>query len=253
MRLPSLSAALLGTLVATMAIGVTGSRTARADEVSDVLGNYELEAKSLATDLPRPNENPTPAQRRLVDAQVAYATCDYDAAALVLLELVGTLQGPDAEVATYYLAEALYHKGDRGTASTYFQTLAKNSMSKYYQVALERLVEIAIDQHDMTSGDDWRRQLEGVSQPQPSVPYVLGKYAFAQGKYDDALAKFGAVAKGSDSELQALYYTGTTAVAKKDLAKAIEVFGDLIGRRPRTSVDRRVIELGQLALGRLYY
>ncbi len=85
------------------------------------------------------------------------------------------------------------------------------------------------------------------------MPYVHGKYSFSQGKYDEALAYFNDVPKGSDFELEAAYYSAATYVAKKDLAKATDVFTDLIGRQPRTANDRRMIELGQLALGRVFY
>ncbi|HEX3766702.1 MAG TPA: tetratricopeptide repeat protein, partial [Kofleriaceae bacterium] len=57
----------------------------------------------------------------------------------------------------------------------------------------------------------------------------------------------------SDYELQAQYYLGTTYVAKRDLDRAIGIFGDLIGRKPKTPNDRRMVELSELALGRLYY
>src|SRR5262249_29966658 len=56
-----------------------------------------------------------------------------------------------------------------------------------------------------------------------------------------------------ESELQSGYFLATTYVAKLDLAKATEVFTDIINRKPKTSNDRRVIELSELALGRLYY
>ena len=129
-----------------------------------------------------------------------------------------------------------------------------NAGGKYYQPSLERLVEIAIKNKDIDASA-YVSTLAGLSPAirQPAVPYVLGKYSYSQDKYDDAIAHFAEVPKGSDYELQALYFSGTTYVAKKDLAKATEVFTDLIGRKPRTAIDRRVIELSQLALGRLYY
>ena len=250
MRLPRLCAALL-VLVPAVA--------AADDNLAAKLTAYENEAKGLTADLPNPNQmTATTGQRRLVDAEVAYSLGDYDSAALILFDLVGKqqAQASDAEAATYYLAESLMQKGDRGAARSYFQQVVKgsNTSSKYYQPSLERLVELSIKDKD-TDAQEYVGQLAGISPAvrSPSVPYVLGKYSYSQDKLDDALALFNEVPKGSDYELQALYYTGTTYVAKKDLAKATDIFTDLIGRKPRTAVDRRVIELGQLALGRLYY
>ncbi len=193
-----------------------------------------------------------------MDAEVAFGLGDYDQAALALFDFVNK-PGPDAEAATYYLAESLYQKGDRGAAHTYFAQLAAaaTTNSRYYQPALERLVELAIASRAATTAtrDQWLGKLDRITPGLrlASVPYVRGKFAFSQGKLDEALAYFQDVPKGSDFELQALYFTGTVSVAKKDLARAIQTFSDLIERTPRTANDRRVVELGQLALGRLYY
>ena len=245
-------------LAATLMV-LLGARGALADNdaISRKLTSFETDARAIATDLPRPNQITNAAgQRRLVDAEVAFSLGDYDAAALVLFDIAGK-PGPDKDTATYYLAESLYQKGDRGAARPYFQDIvsAGNPSTKYYQPALQRLVEIAIVQHDNAGADEAMAALTGINAGirLPSVPYIRGKYAFSQDKYDDAIAAFNEVPKGSDNELQALYFSAACQVAKKDLAKATEMFADLINRKARTNTDRRVIELGQLALGRIYY
>ncbi len=249
MRLPRLCAVL--TLLAP-AIAFADS-----DSVSQKLTGFENEAHALGTDLPDPNKITSAAgERRLLDAEVAFALGDHDKAALILLDIVGKQQTADQETATYYLAEALYQKGDVGASRGYFEQVANsgNTAGKYYQPALQRLVEISIKNKDLDA-TAYVTALAGLSPANrgAGAPYVLGKYSFSQDKYDDAIAQFAQVPRGSDYELQALYYTGTTYVAKKDTAKAIEVFTDLIARKPHSVIDRRVIELGQLALGRLYY
>ena len=232
--------------------------TALADDsTSRKLAAFEDEAHSLGTDIPDPTKiTATAGQRRLVDAEVAFSLGDYDKAALILLDVVGKQQASDQEAATYYLAESLYEKGDSGAARSYFEQVVHtgNASGKYYQPSLQRLVEISIKTKDQDAASDVAA-LAGLSVANrgPGAPYVLGKYSFSQEKYDDAIAQFAQVPKGSDYELQALYFTGTAYVAKKDLNKAIEIFTDLIARKPHSSIDRRVIELGQLALGRLYY
>lgn len=249
MRLPTLASTLLGLVFAT------GSAIA-APDVESRLASYESEAQALVSNLPAsPNVMSTAAgQRRLVDAQVAFATGDYDTASLILFDLVGKTQGQDKDVATFYLGESLFQKGDYGAARNYYQAVKDNSVGgKYYQPSLIRLVEIAIAERDTMGGEEALRALESVGSANPGVPYVKGKWAFSQGKYDDALTLFTSVQKGSDFELQAEYYMGTSHVAKQDFAKATDTFTHLIERKPRTNVDRRVIELAQLALGRVYY
>jgi hypothetical protein len=245
MRLPRLCAALL----------VLAPAVANADDLAGKLASYENEATGLGADLPNPNQlTAATGQKRLVDAEISYSLGDYDAAALVLFDLVGNQQASDMDAATYYLAESLYQKGDLGAARGYFEQLVRggNTANKYYLPSLERLVEFGIKRKG-SDVEQYVSTLQSMTASSPSVPYVLGKYAYSQDKLDDALALFSQVPKGSDYELQALYFTATTYVAKKDLAKATDTFADLITRKPRTSVDRRVIELGQLALGRLYY
>jgi hypothetical protein len=230
------------------------STPAYADSIESRLARYEQEARSLGTDLPQPGQHKAPSQQRLVDAEVAYSLGDYDGSALALFDLVDKEQGADKEAATYYLAEALYQKGDLGTARDYYKQLATGGMYGKYRVqALQRIVEIAIAQKD--ESQDTVAALGALQSTTgiPSVPYVLGKYAFSQANYDNALALFGSVQKGSDYDLQAQYFAGATYVAKKDLAKATDVFQTLIDTKPRTLADRRVIELGQMALGRVYY
>ncbi|HEX4416337.1 MAG TPA: tetratricopeptide repeat protein [Kofleriaceae bacterium] len=239
------------------AAAVAGHTAARADDAGARLTAYEAEARQLAADLPRPGQ-PTGAigPRRLTDAEVAYSLGDYDAAALALFDLAGR-PGPDQEPARFYLAESLYQKGDRGAARGYYEQVVAGGgvASRYYQPALERLLEIAIVQKDAASTGETVAALDRIAPGLrlASVPYVRGKLAYAQGKYDDAIAYFQDVAKGSDQELAAAYYLATTYVAKKDVERATNLFGDLAARKPRTANDRRVIELSQLALGRLYY
>ena len=245
-------------LLAALVAAAAAPGVARADDDLDAqLARYETEVRQIGANLPRPNQLPGAiGQRRLLDAELAYAMGDYDGAALMLFDLASN-PGPDRETATFYLAEALFQKQDRGAAAGYYeQVIAGGSTaSKYYQPSLVRLVEIAIAQHDDAGLTDHLVLLDRVSPGLrlPSVPYVRGKAAYAQGKYDDAIAYFQDVPKGSDYELQAAYYLGTTQVARHDIDRAIVVFGDVIGRRPRTANDRRMIELSQLALGRLYY
>ncbi|HEX5064307.1 MAG TPA: hypothetical protein VFV99_33260 [Kofleriaceae bacterium] len=238
---------------AALALAFASSTAAAAPDVKGLLQSYEAEAKALATNIPQPNQMSTETgQRRLVDAQVAFSIGDYDGASLVLFDLVGKTQGQDKEIATFYLAEALYHKGDRGAARQYYTEVAGAVGGKYYVPSLMRLVEISMVDHDTQTAEDAIGKLATASQT-PAVPYVRGKWAFSEGKYDEAIGFFNAVPKGSEYDAQATYYLGTTFIAQKDLARATEIFTELTQRKPKSNTDRRVIELAQLALGRVYY
>ena len=189
-------------------------------DVESRLAAYERETLQIGADLPTPNQlTGKQGQRRLVDAEVAYALGDYETAALMLFDLA-TKAGPDQETATFYLAESLYQKGDRGAARSYYETVTNgNQSSRYYQPSLLRLVEIAIAQRDTTNVATaiaaLDRLLPGLRKPE--VPYVRGKFAFFEGKYDESLAYFNDVPKGSSQDMQATYYSATVHVARRRL------------------------------------
>ncbi len=243
----------LALLLAVPLIGAAGS--ARADEIDNRLRALESEAAELGTNLPKIGLAAAAPPRRLVDAQVAFTLGDYDTAALMLFELAAK-PGAEQETARFYLAEALYAKRDRGAARGYYaQVVAGNDTAgRYYQPALLRLVEIAIAQNDFDEVEVQITALDRLGTNQSvEATYIRGKLAFAQGKHDEAIATFARVPAGSAFELQAVYFTATAHVAKAALPRATEIFTDLIARRPRTANDRRVIELSQMALGRVYY
>jgi tetratricopeptide (TPR) repeat protein len=242
-----------GKLATTLALLLASTAASAAPDVKSRLSAYETEARALATNLPSPNQMSTQSgQRRLVDAQVAFAIGDYDTASLALFDLVGKTAGADKEIATFYLAEALHHKGDRGSARGYFQQLTTIPGGKYYQPALLRIVELAIADNDEQAGEDALAKLTQTAHT-PAVPYIRGKWAFARGRHDEAIGFFTSVQKGSEYDAQATYYLGTTYIAKQDLGRATDIFTELVGRKPKSNTDRRVVELAQLALGRVYY
>lgn len=223
--------------------------TARAD-IDSKLASYEQEARAIGRDLPKPNTITGAPPRRLIDAEVAFSLGDYEASSLALFDLASK-PGPEQETALFYLAESLYLKGDKGAARAYYVQVAATKSVKYYEPALIRLIEIAIWQNDPTDVDGHLSAL-AISQ-NPEAPYAKGKWLFSQGKYDEAIASLSAVPAGSSHDFQAQYYKATSLVAKKELGQATNVFTDLIARKPVTMNDRRVIELSQMALGRLYY
>src|SRR5687768_1825027 len=106
-------------LASTLAVvcGLGGAAIGAPDAESRI-ASYESEAQALQSNLPAsPNQmTTTTGQKRLVDAQVAYTTGDYEAASIALFDLVGKTSGQDKVTATFYLGESLYQKGDYGAA-----------------------------------------------------------------------------------------------------------------------------------------
>lgn len=249
---------------AALLLGALGlAAPARADLLDDLgkqLVTFEGEVRELGSGIKKPTGQPKKddvMSRRLIDAQVAFGVGNFDNAALLLYDYVAQAQrGRDYDTALYYLGESLFQKNDRVASRTYFAQLVKESpQSKYYQQSLERLIELSLLLGESDGVEGWLADLDRVpaDQRRASVPYVRGKYAFAQDQFDEAENWFKQVAADSEYGFQAQYYLGTVYVAKRDLGKATQTMAVLLDREPKDDDEARVKELAQLALGRLYY
>ena len=251
-------------LAAALGACLAAPSSARADAVDELgksVSKLDTESTNLASGIKKPTGQPRKDDvmaRRLIDAQVEFGTGNFEGAALLLYDYVNQKKkGRDHDTAVYYLAESLFQKGDRVAARTYFTELVKDvgKKSKFYQQSLERLLELSLILRDTTDVEGWLAALDAVpaGDRQPSVPYVRGKYAFSLDSYDEAARFFAEVPADSEYGFQAQYYLGVTQTAKKDLGAATKTFAALIKREPRNDDEARVVELAQLALGRLYY
>lgn len=274
-------------LAAALTAAAGAARADRLDDAAKKLVSLEAEAQSLASSIQKPRAQPPKEDemsRRLIDAQVSFGVGDFDSAALLLYDYVA--QKPRAreyDTALYYLGEALFQKGDRLGARKSFAQLTNElgQGSKYYQQALERLIELSLilDEHEGSadgSVTQWMAELDAIPHDrlQPSTPYIRGKYAFSQGKYDDAIRWFqqisqqtsatapgawvrpsvpGSTTSAAPLAFQAAYYIGASHVAKHEFDKAAQAFEQVLKREAKTPDEQRIAELSQLALGRLYY
>jgi tetratricopeptide (TPR) repeat protein len=252
-----LRAALLG---AGLTVGPALAHADALDELSKKLVKLDSEAQNLSQGIKKPTtvKKADVMQRRLIDAQIEFGTGNFEGAALLLYDYVNQQpKGRDHDTALYYLAEALFQKADRVAARTYFTELVTEygTKSKFYQQSLERLLELSLLLRDSTDVDGWLAALDAVpaDDRQPSVPYVRGKYAFSLDKLDEAEKFFKEVPADSEYGFQAEYFLGVVQTARKDLGAATKTMTALIKREPKNDDEGRVIELAQLALGRLYY
>jgi TolA-binding protein len=235
------------------------------DKIGSKLVKFEGETRQIVAGIRRPSELgvggtrgrdvPT---RRTIDAQVNFGVGNYDDAAIVLYDVVDKYpQHPVYDEALYYLAESLFMKGDFVASRNFFVKLVKErgSQSKFYQQGLERLVELTLKLNDAENIDEWLKLLDAVpaSERRSSVPYVRGKYAFYSEKYDEAIQHFSQVARKSSYYFQARYFIGASYVAKKDLAKAVVEYQKLTREPTKNRDEKRVVELSNMALGRIHY
>jgi TolA-binding protein len=265
-------------------------------EIGGRLAELRDEVTNLGKDVEPPDRSPAAARarasRQLIDAQIALGTGDHDAAAVLLYDFIEDHpESRSYDAALFYLAEALFQRDDHLTSRERFTELMQRigPSSRFYQQALERLVELSLALRDDTDVERWLAALDRVppAQLRPSVHYVRGKYTYSRDRFQDALQHFGQVPIDTDYFFQARYFMGVCYVALGSLENAHAVYRDLVTREPprRTrnqprnqpgaggvggvggvglgagaadadEVYRdslRVIELSHLALGRIYY
>jgi TolA-binding protein len=273
----ALAAALAALALPTAARAQSAGAGDELAEVGGRLAELRAEVASLNKGIEPPDRTPAAAaaraSRKLIDAQVALGTGDHDTAAVLLYDYVDDHpQSRSYDTALFYLGEALFQRGDHLTARARFTELMQRigPSHRFYQQALERLVELSLSLRDDTDVERWLAALDRVppAQLRPSVHYVRGKYTYARDRFQDAVQHFAQVPLDTEYFFQARYFMGVCYVAMGSLQNAEAVYRDLVAREPRTGKAQpgpaggpgasnrdalRVIELSHLALGRIYY
>src|SRR5262249_12007905 len=151
----------LGAICATMASGV-----ARADDI-DNLGGKVIELDARINDLnaklkPPPPPGPEIADRRLIDAQVLYELKNYEAASIILFDVVEKYpNSPAYPAALYYLADALYLKRDFLSSRRFFEKIVEQGPANpRYQESLQRLIELSLHTGDYSPVDGYIEKLD---------------------------------------------------------------------------------------------
>jgi tetratricopeptide (TPR) repeat protein len=242
------------------AVGLSGSRV-RADEVDDYvkkLIDLDQRVREMGQQFKEsPPPAPDAADRRVVDAQVQLSVKNYDEAATIALDVIEKYPNSRAyDDALYLLGEALFQAHDYYSARHYLQeAVAKNTGSKPEQMALQRLVEVALHTGDYENVDSYLNRLQNVplSAMEPTVPYVRAKYYFFRGRLDDAVMVFASIPATNPYYFQARYFLATIQVKKGDLAGATTAYDDLLKQQAPDDAGKDIQDLARLAIARLYY
>lgn len=246
-------------------------------EIKRQLKNIEGQLAHYLTTIRPPSRKLTQRQRlkRLIDGMVLYRMKDYSRAAIVLMDLVTHYKGtPEASEATFFLADSMFHQREFVVARSYFsQVVTEGSRNKYYQLALQRMLELemrraAVLGKSQTADPNRMRQVEALllkiqaipaARREPSVEYVRGKYLFFRNRVKDALTVFAGIGTTHTYYLQAVYFTGVCHIKQGRLNAAAAVYKQIIDKvlfgyfRPKNVTQRRVLQLVIIAAARLAY
>jgi len=260
------------------------------DVVAQDLTAANREVSDLESDTQRLMANPVPphdlksdtfVEERLTDGELYLRLEDYLRAAILLMDIVEHYPTHRAyPEALFLLGESLFFAGDRlGARKRYAEVIDRSSdpaFSPYLQMALSRLIEIAIHTRDFREVDGYFARLEALPSATLSVTtaYFRAKYLYSravpiddvlngppnaairrvdQGRLEQARKGFIAIPSGTEFSLRAKYFVGTIHTLRGEYLDAIAAFHGVLGQEPANEQERQVVELTYLALGRLYY
>ncbi|MCS6799620.1 MAG: tetratricopeptide repeat protein [Myxococcota bacterium] len=239
----------------------------------------ELAAQPLRRQAPR---SPTHVEERLTDGELYYRLRDYLRAAIIFTDIVDNHPQhrayPDA---LYLLGDSLFRAGDYLGSRTRLRQLIERgdepSFRPYVQRALGRLIEIAVRTRDFDGVEDYFTRLARLppAEVEAATNYYRAKYLYNRAvpteevvrerregepppQVDAAMLEqarqlFEAVQEASPYHLQARYFIGVIHALRGQFPQAIEAFRRVLRGRAESIDERQVVELAQLALGRLYY
>jgi tetratricopeptide (TPR) repeat protein len=251
-----------------------------AREVTDMEGDTaQLLQQPLRRDQRR---SATYVEERLTDGELFYRLQDYVRASIIFTDIADNYPThrayPDA---LFLLGESLFRAGDYLGSRTRFRQLISRSSEPvfrpYLQRALGRLIEVAIHTRDFDGVDDYFAQLSRIppSEVEATTSYFRAKYLYNravptedvirsrarsapppqldQATLEQARQAFEGVQQGSPYHPQARYFIGVIYTLREQYPQGIEAFRQVLRLPAETEEQREVLELTQLALGRLYY
>ncbi len=140
--------------------------SARADDI-DNLGGKVIELDQRIVDLDAKLKPPLPpgpeiADRRLIDAQVLYELKNYEAASIILFDVVDKYPtSPAYPEALFYLADSLYLKRDFLSSRRFFEKIIdQGPQNPRYQESLQRLIELSLHTGDYSPVDGYIDKLD---------------------------------------------------------------------------------------------
>ena len=253
--------------------------TAANREVSDL----ESDTQRLMATRVRPHDlkSSTFVEERLTDGELYLRLEDYLRAAILLMDVVEHYPTHRAyPEALFLLGESLFFAGDYlGARKRYAEVIDRSSepaFSPHLQMALSRLIEIAIHTRDFREVDGYFARLEALPSSTLSVTtaYFRAKYLYNravpvddvlnaptnaairgidQGPLEQARKGFIAIPSGTEFSLRSKYFVGAIHTLRGEYLDAIAAFHGVLGHEPANEQERQVVELTYLALGRLYY
>jgi tetratricopeptide (TPR) repeat protein len=269
---------------------VAGTRPAHADAGDRALGDAEQLLNTAEADIAKALKGAVPdhrksAEERLAVGELLRRNKDYESAIGVFNQVIELFhQGKANETthadAMFLLAESYFDSDQLPSARRQYRELVRlgdrESYSSYAGRALSRLVDVAMRRDFKDELDFVFEQLDRLraSDTSGSLQYARGKALLAAGEHVKAITELRKLPAEAPFSFQAEYLIGvvytedvngpsptpptkdearSVPVMAERYAKAVLQFQRLTRMKPRSPDEQHVVDLGWMALGRIFY
>lgn len=255
--------------LASLALALAWSPVVSAQDLTAQLGQLSKDVQGAEENITRLRTDltgrqgaligPLEATRRFQEATFQMWMKNYDTAAkefFILLES-GALEGtPEYRDSQWHLAECLFGLGSYVLAEEVYRTMIDaGPQHPFFAGSVRRMLEIYGITGDAEAFSDLYNRfiLSNKVAPSSAIQYTLAKSFYRQKQYPRAKSQLSEIPPGDEYYTRARYYLGTILVVEGDYTSAIEEYRLVAAVVPETPEDRKVVDLANLALGRLYY
>ncbi|MEM9193225.1 MAG: hypothetical protein AAGF12_28885 [Myxococcota bacterium] len=213
-----------------------------------------------------------PPSEALANALRRYQQTAYAEAAVQFQRVVeGETQDAPANVqkAQFFLGKCLYHLRFYQSALAMFDAIGDGGQSHlYFDQTLQWLAQLASQLPEPAGiiekiGRYGVEQLEQFNTPDSAalyshLLYLMGRYKYQQGGFEEAIQLFGRVADESEFYVQAKFFEGISYVRMRRAQPAIRAFRSIIdaidgGNVAGVEDEERMLNLARISLARVYY
>lgn len=243
------------------ALGICGASPSHADEIDSVSAEVEEIAQNAAALGPRylrrgVVESGQYASERLIDGENYYRMKDYQRSAIIFMDIIENHSNHAAYGDALFLySDSLFQARDYLGAREWFKRViderANPAVGRYAQRAVERLIEIAIHLDDYEGIEQYFDQLGQTLSPE--ARYIKGKYFYFKGDMEAAATQFSSIQAEPLLELKANYLLGVVRTRQGRYDEAIEIFQKGRQHTGMTPKEQEIVDLMNLAAGRLYF
>lgn len=267
-------AVLLGASIAPSVAAAQDMSFDESDAAGAEAGEGEAgEAEAAQPEAPPPPPPPAegPPSEALASALRLYEEDDYDEAAVAFQRVADGETGDqpaNVQQAQFFLAKCMYHLGFYQTALAIFDEITQLGTGHlYFDQTLEWLAQLAsqlpepaniIERVGRFGVDQLERfNTEESAELYNQLVFLMGRYQYSQGEFDQAVALFQKVSPKSPQYVEARFFEGITHVRRRQARPAIAAFRAIIDvieeGDAEVEEEDRMRNLAWLSLARVYY